>query len=258
MKKILEPVILCERAMDSTIVAALIGALGTVAASVITAILQTRDSQSSAVSRHGFRKTLLLVGILSAFVGLAIKISLYDWTDHRIRAALATRLGYRQVVYDKVGIGFLLPDQWTIDDASFRFGGGDIDLIRDYDPEFSSISQGIKLRFLSVQKSYVNRPDDEFGNEEETLKSIDPQVQVVDVVIDGHSAKRFVYKQKAGERFNYIERTWVHLTPRVKLEVIAVSNLDDKARQVFDAERDRIVESIVIDAKKVTALSSVT
>jgi hypothetical protein len=244
--------------VDTTVLAALIGAMGTIAAAVITATLQARESQSSAPPRHGFRKVLVLIGVLSAVVGLAIKVSLYDWTDHRIRAALATKSGYRQVVYDKVGMGFLLPDQWTIDDASFRFGGGDIDLIRDYDPQFNSISQGIRLRFLSVQKNYVNSPVDEFGNEEETLKDIDPQVRMIDVTLDGRPAKRFLYKQKAGERFNYIERTWVRLTPRVKLEVIAVSNLDDKARQVFNTERDRIIESLVIDTKKISALSAAT
>jgi hypothetical protein len=252
--------------VDTTVSAALIGAIGTIIAAVITARLsrsaegkiQAGHAESSAQRRNRFLKLLLVVGLLSIIVAIAIMIALYDWTGHRIRAALGSEPGFHQVVYDRVGLGLLLPDQWSVDDASFRFGGGDIDLVRDYDPQFKSISQGIKLRFLSVQKNYVNSPNDEFGNEEATLKDIDPQVQMIDATINGRPAKRFIYKQKAGERFDYIERTWVHLAPRVKLEIVAVSDLDDNARDIFNRERDRIIESIVIDAKKVSELSGGT
>jgi hypothetical protein len=245
--------------MDVSIIAALIGALGSIAAGAITPVIAAASGRQGEAgyppNRRRWRLVLVVIALIALAVGVLIISVLYDGTRQRLSEALPARQGFRQVIYEKVGLGFLLPSHWEVDDASFRFGGGDIDLIRDHDPTAASISQGIKLRLINVQETYVNNPEAEYDNELAVLEGIDPHASVRDVQLAGRSGKTFVYKQHAGERPNYVQRTWIRVVPRVKLEVLSVSNLDEKARQAFSAERDDILKSLIIDGKKTAKLA---
>jgi hypothetical protein len=239
--------------MDSAIIASLIGAVGTVIAAFVTA----NYGQQAGTTPPPRRRWLpLVIALVALSVAGSIWFLLYDGTYHRINQALGMREGYHKVLYATVGVGFLLPNQWRVDDASFRFAGGDVDLIRDYDPNAASISQGIKLRFLNVQENYVNDPGAEYGNEMEVLSQIDPKVSEDDTRIGGLPGKKFVYTQRTGQRTGYVERTWIHLSPRVKLEILSFSNLDETARPLFDKERDEILQSFVVDQEKVSKLTN--
>jgi hypothetical protein len=240
--------------MDNTIVAALIGALGSIIAAAVTATYGKGEAPARPQLQR--RKLAVAIILIALIVGGSIAFVIYDGTYNRISQSLPEKDGYRKVIYARVGVGFLVPNHWRVDDASFRFASGDIDLIRDYDPNAASISQGMKLRFLNVQENYINNPEAEFGNMKRALLRIDSNVSDLDTKLAGRSGKKFLYTQSSGDRLSYIERTWVHLTPRVKLEISSFTNLDESTRTVFNAERDRILESFVIDNKRVSKLSA--
>src|SRR3954462_3739375 len=240
--------------MDNAIVAALIGALGSIIAAAFTATYGKGEALPRPQPQR--RKLAVAVILIALIVGGSIAFVIYDGTYNRISQVLPERDGYRKIIYARLGVGFLLPNHWRVDDPSYRFGAGDIDLIRDYDPNAASISQGMKLRFLNVQENYVNNPEAEFGNMLQALLRIDPNAVALDTSLAGHAGKKFVYVQSGGARLGHFDRTWVHLTPRVKLEISSFTNLDESTRTVFNAERDRILESFVIDNKRVSKLSA--
>lgn len=237
--------------MDASIVAAIIGALGSVAAAIITVAYGTQaPPEPQGLHKRRRWKLAILIVVIAAVVGILIAYVLRDATRQRLTEALPPRQGYRPVMYEKVGLGFMLPQHWRVDDAAFRFGGGDIDLIRDFDPRAFSISQGIKFRLINVQENYVNNPQAEYENELAVLKEIDPAVTNAQVSLAGMNGMTFTYRQRGGDRMIYAERMWVRVVPRVKLEVYSVSNLDQAARRAFSEERSDILKSLVIDETK--------
>ncbi|HEY6253157.1 MAG TPA: hypothetical protein VI685_24635 [Candidatus Angelobacter sp.] len=241
--------------MDSTIAGALIGFVGSITAAIIAATYRTSPAPSPPRPRRW--KFALIIILIAASVGTAIAFVGYDGTYHRLSQDLPEKNGYRKIIYDRVGIGFLLPNQWRVDDASFRFASGDIDLIRDYDPNAASISQGMKIRFLNVQENYVNNRTAEIENHRVTLQRIDRKESDYDTKIAGHDdAHRFVFTQSTGSRLAYVERNWIWLTERVKLEISSFTNLDQSTRSIFNEERDRILESLVIDNRKLSKLAA--
>ena len=217
---------------------------GPTSARSVTRTVRMRFSVGTAVA---------LLAILVAGLILAV---LHDPTETRIRAALPDRTGFEQVVYPRVGHGISIPNHWQVDDASFRFGSGDIDLIRDYDPAAASISQGLKLRFVNLQETYVNNPDAEINNQLDVWREIDPDVSVHPVEFAGLSASRFSYRQATGTRVGYIEWTWVRLTDRVKLHILSFSNLDDESRSIFEREREDILQTFVVDKVRLQELAN--
>ena len=243
--------------MDTTLLAAIIGAFATLGAAVISAAYgMLQGIEFRTLSRLPLYM-VSIVGIATTAAG-SIYLVLCDPTEARIRAALPDLTGYEQVVYARVGVGFLIPDHWQVDDASFRFGSGDIDLIKNIDPAAGSISQGIKLRLVNIQKTYVNNPEAAIDNQLAVWRVIDPDASVRSATFAGRPANRFAYKQVTGQRTAYIEQTWIRLTNRVKLHVISVSNLDSESRQIFERERDGILQAFVIDEDRLQELNELT
>ncbi len=240
--------------MDSTLIAALIGAFATLGAAGFSGAYGSKHGiQLKQQSQR--RRFFVIATVMSLFVAGSIYGVLRDMTEQRISSALPSITGQEKIVYPRVGMGFSIPSYWQVDDASFRFASGDIDLIRNLDPTSASISQGLKLRFLNIQESYINDPKSEIDNQLDVWKSIDPNTSVSPVTFAGIPANRFFYQQSTGARTGFVEQTWIRLSDRVKLQITSFSNLDVESRLLFEQERDNILNSFVIDEEKLQELT---
>ncbi len=165
---------------------------------------------------------------------------------YRIEKKLPKRSGYKSYISPRIGIGFNVPLAWQIDDAIHVFGGGEIDLIRHYDTEANSISEGIKFALRVVQGNYVKYPQKEEDNYMDTVRKIDPKASIERAEINGQVGVKISYKQSTGKRIGQISRYWLRLHDRAKLEVVVFTNLGEDRKEFLDEARDTL-SSIVID-----------
>ncbi len=170
----------------------------------------------------------------------------------RIEKQLLKRAGYKSYISPRIGIGFSVPLAWQIDDAIHVFGGGEIDLIRHYDTEANSISEGIKFALRVVQGNYVKYPQKEEDNYMDTVRKIDPQASIERAELNGQVGVKISYKQSTGERTGRVNRYWLRLHDRAKLEVIVFTNIEGNRQDFYDEARD-VLSSIVIDKDVIAA-----
>ena len=166
-------------------------------------------------------------------------------TRKRIDARLSPRAGYTKHVYPNLGIGLRAPAQWTTEDAAAKFAGGELDLVKRYEDTKGII--GIKFRYRSVQKNYINDIQAEIENQRDVWEKIDPDVVVEDTTIGGRPAKMWKYNQSTGERTGDIRWYWLRLIPQIKLEVICFIYTDSPDREEFWDQVGEIMASLVID-----------
>jgi hypothetical protein len=208
----------------------------------------------------------IIVALIALLPSVATGVATYlnrptkDEVTNQVRARLSQlvpqRPGYKPYISPRIGLGFTVPLGWRVDDAVHTFGGGEIDLIRHYDLDANSISEGIKFALRVVQGNYVKYPQKEEDNMLDTIRaSIDPNVKAERAEINGEVGVRFTYKQKTGQRIGQISRTWVRLHDRVKLEVILFTNLGDERPDFYNEARD-IMNSIVLDKQVIAANAS--
>ena len=160
-------------------------------------------------------------------------------------AQLPERVGYTRHVYANLGLGMLAPSAWTTEDFAARFAGGEFDLVKRYEDTKGIV--GIKFRYRSIQKNYINDINAELDNQKDVWVKIDPNVSLEDTTINGKPAKVWKYKQSTGKRFGDIRWYWVRLIPEVKLEIICFVYTDSHDREEFWREVDDIIGSLVID-----------
>ncbi len=241
--------------MDSSIISALTGAFGTIASAIISAKISKQDEPLDASNRITL---IILVGITSLLVGGMIVYLSYDSTKWRIKASLGKNNNYKRIIYEKVGLGFLIPYHWKIDDSAFKFGGGEIMLRRDYNPQTNRVIQGIQFNYVNIQDIYIKNFNDEIKNHITNFQEIGAKIFVKDVTFSEKKAKLFCIKQPLpmGKERD-IEMTWVYITPFVKFVVSSFSEAEGKALRDFKSERDIIIQSLVLDDKKISELSTI-
>jgi hypothetical protein len=163
-----------------------------------------------------------------------------------ILARLPSWAGQERLAFPRIGLGFVAPTSWRKDDLLMK-AGGQISLERDYDPQDKSVAQGIQFAVLATQDNYVNDPQREVQNQLDVLQKIDPKASVVDVNLAGRNGKKFTYHQRTGQRLAYIERIWIPLKGRAKLQALVFSNID-RGRDEFLKEAALVLSSVVIDS----------
>ena len=168
----------------------------------------------------------------------------------RLETQLVPRAGYRRLTYPRLGMGLMVPSAWRVDAAAYEFGGGDVDLIRHYDLDTNSISEGVKLIVRAVQGNYVNSPQLEEQNQLDVFLKVDPDARLERASIAGQVATRFIYKQSTGKRVGFVSRYWLRLAGRVKLEIIVFTNIGD-SRPEFEAEARDVLTSIILDRETI-------
>ena len=244
--------------MDMSIIAALIGFLGTIISAAIGAAVSLRQGLSPPARRPtiGFVTTVVIGAFL---VGGVIAYVFYDGTHRRIQGMLPTTPGHQKVIYKEVGLGFLLPSHWTLNDAVKRIGGGELDLVRDTNPQTSKATQGIKIKFLNVLAPYVNNHQAEINNQLDILKGFDPNATVYDVTVGNITCKEFSYLfpivDSKGSTVAQAKMIWAWITPHVKIQIGIWNELEGQARTEFDQEVRKIIDSIVLDQRKISQLS---
>ena len=166
-------------------------------------------------------------------------------TRDRIIKQLPNRPGYVRYVYPNLGLGLQTPAQWTVEDYAATFAGGEFDIVKRYEDTKGIV--GMKFRYRSVQKNYINDINAELENQRDVWKKIDPNLTLGDTTINGKPAKLWHYNQSTGERTGDIRWYWLRLIPEVKLEIVCFIYTDSKDRDEFWREVDEIMKSLVID-----------
>src|SRR5262249_6979573 len=152
--------------------------------------------------------------------------------------------GYVRYVYPNLGLGLQTPAQWTVEDFAATFAGGEFDIVKRYEDTKGIV--GMKFRYRSVQKNYINDINAEIKNHRDVLEKIDPNVKIEDTTINGKPAKLWRYNQPTGKRIGDIRWYWLRLIPEVKLEIICFVYQDSKDHDEFWQEVDNIINSLVI------------
>lgn len=193
-----------------------------------------------------------VTGIVSGFVSYknsvaAIKEELdpISQVRDRISSQIPKRTGYTRYVYPNLGLGLSTPAQWTTEDFAAKFAGGEFDIVKRYEDTKGIV--GMKFRYRSVQKNYINDINAELDNQRHVWEKIDPEVSLEDTTINGKPAKLWKYNQPTGKRIGDIRWYWVRLIPEVKLEIICFIYTDSTDRDEFWEEVDDIINSLVID-----------
>ncbi|TGL31308.1 hypothetical protein EHQ52_15330 [Leptospira koniambonensis] len=151
--------------------------------------------------------------------------------------------GFRKYAYPNMGISFITPDDWRVEDAAATFGGGELYLIKKYDQDNAAI--GIRLVIRSVQSRYLNAPEIEMNNQLEVWRKSDKNAGKKDVIISGNYGYLFSYNQPLGGKTLVNVRVyWVRLIPKVKLEIWAHAYSNDLEKDSFWREVDGIVNSV--------------
>lgn len=195
----------------------------------------------------------LLAAIPSSITGVAAyrnaptRDEVAQRTTARIQTQVLLRPGYKRVLFERIGLGLLVPMAWSIDDAAYAFGGSDIDLIRHYDEKTNSIAEGVKFTIRAVQGNYVNAPQIEVNNQLDVFRKFDPEARVERAAIGGHDATVFSYRQSTGQRTALVHRYWLRLANRIKLDIISFTNLGE-SRADFESEVRDILNSVVLDS----------
>lgn len=163
----------------------------------------------------------------------------------RIIAQLPNRSGFARYVYPNLGLGLQTPAQWTTEDFAAKFAGGEFDVVKRYEDTKGIV--GMKFRYRSVQKNYINDINAEINNQKHVWEKIDPKLSIEDTTINGKPAKVWKFHQRTGKRIGDIRWYWVRLIPEVKLEIICFIYTDSHDREEFWDEVDDIINSLVID-----------
>lgn len=193
-----------------------------------------------------------VTGLVSGFVSyknsvaaIQEKLNPVAQTRNRIVAQIPAKQGYTRHVYPNLGLGVQSPAQWTVEDFAAKFAGGEFDLVKRYEDTKGIV--GMKFRYRSVQKNYINDINAEIENQRHVLEKIDPKTIIKDTTINGKPAKVWQYNQATGERIGDIRWYWVRLIPEVKLEIICFIYTNSTDRNEFWNEVDNIIKSLVID-----------
>ena len=191
-------------------------------------------------------------GIVSGFVSYknsvaALKEELDPLAQmrDRILSQIPTRPGYTRYVYPNLGLGIQTPAQWTTEDFAAKFAGGEFDIVKRYEDTKGIV--GMKFRYRSIQKNYINDINAEIDNQRHVWEKIDPNVTISDTTINGKPAKVWSFNQPTGKRVGDIRWYWVRLIPEVKLEIICFIYTDSEDRDEFWDEVNDIINSLVID-----------
>jgi hypothetical protein len=163
----------------------------------------------------------------------------------RLKSRLPRLNGYEPHTYPRLGIAFLAPVGWIVDDALQNFG--DIALLRSYDWEKKgSGTEGLRFSFRAVPLGYVRNPAVEPEDRLRTLYMLDPSARHEVTQIAGSPAHRFAYVQRSGPGYLYVENYWLSLSERLRLEIFLVGE-GTKLSDQLEREGKEILASFVID-----------
>jgi hypothetical protein len=199
---------------------------------------------------------MLLIGLGATTIlgAITVRCVLSDPAAKRLQSRLSKIESCNPVIYEKVGLAFCKPEGWELDDAAWQFGGGEVNLIKTYDQVAASISQGIALRVRTVQQNYVENPEKAIQNQLDVDRSHDPQATVAPMTLSGLRATRFRYVQSTGRRMGHVQRIWVSLSRRARLEVLVFSNLGPEARLPFEETAEQFLRTLTLDTARLHEL----
>jgi hypothetical protein len=162
-----------------------------------------------------------------------------------LKSKLSPRTGFTAKIYPRLGLAFMSPDGWAVDDAAVSLGGGEIDIVKRYETTRAAI--GVKFRVRSVQPNYVDHHDVEIQNELDPLLKIDPTASATEVIIGGRVPATFIqYKKPTGQLVGDVRYWWIRLDPRVKLEIYSFVYTTSPDRDEFWKEVNEILSSVVV------------
>ena len=122
--------------MDTVLLPTVITTVGSIVTAVITGVTtlvieliknERLDPGSlwKWVTRLGYPVALLT----AAVAGFWVFSLVHDDTASRLTKALPDLQDYKKRIYANVGLGFVYPKTWQIEDYAFRFGGGDLEAV---------------------------------------------------------------------------------------------------------------------------------
>jgi hypothetical protein len=171
----------------------------------------------------------------------------------------------KRVVFSDIGIGVAHPNNWQVEDSSFCFAGGDINLTK----ETKGISKKptITLRFRNAQDKDIGGDVDQQVTDLKAARSQESEGATIDSVnkddtfhsFQGFEAGRFSYKSR--KHNGLCEVTLVRMNPvegipvPVNLELKAFISDGSQVKEEYYKEKDLIYENIFLDKQQMKSLS---
>ena len=257
--------------MSDELGAAIITGLGSIVAAAITGVttLTAERIKNGALPRTSRWMWLKATGYWAA-AGIVIGASIwvfslvYDGTYRRLNSALPDLSEHKKRIYAKVGLGFVYPSKWQLEDYAFRFGGGEMELVRDRssDGRADIETQGVSIAVENIAAHHWNKPQSEYVHFSEELKKkcdlsfVGPEKAVIsgwrqaDLFKCSRSSETETQGKKTGE-----ERTYFYqLSKCVRLKIETWSWLSGPPQQEFYEELDEFLHNLMLDeAKKNTS-----
>jgi hypothetical protein len=243
--------------MGDAVAAAIITAFGSIVAAVIMAVTTTGIGTWRFTKRLGY----LLVAIIAAVASLSVYYLLYDYdrTASRLEKALLKIEGYKPKIYANIGLGFVYPQNWQIEDYGFRFGGGEIELVRDRSPDGLIETQGMTVAVENIAEHHWGDPQSQFEHIEVDLRE---KCNVSfkherENIANGHTADVFRCSRstsKGGTQKQVDERLYLYqLSKCVRLRIESWTSLSGAPlRTSFDEELKQFLQNMRLDIDKNT------
>ncbi len=239
--------------VSDAIAAASITALGTIMAAVVAAATAglTRDPNSAwnLSRRYGY----LLGAVIVVLAGSAVFFLLYDGTETRLRNALPNIPGFQPRIYTNIGLGFIYPQDWDVEDYAFRFSGGEMELVRKR-PSNSNERQWVFIRIENIAEHHWLNPQTELthimeANKKRCKESSGPER--ASLANGLYYADRFTCNlfSSAGEPI--FEETYLYPLSRcIRLRIESGTKESGAARGEFDSELVNFLSGIRLDRAK--------
>jgi hypothetical protein len=251
--------------MDNGLLATIITVGGTIVVAIITGLttLITElikigkippDSTWRWTRTFGYPIALLIIVV----VGSLVFYLQYDGTTSRLTKELPSLPFHTKRIYPNVGLGLLYPQKWEVEDYAFRFGGGDMGLIRARSDDRHFETQGVSIGIGNIAEHHWNDPESEFRHVEDGLK--DRCVQSgwsrgTISIANGRQAALFKCEsllKSGGRRLEQI--IWYQLSRCLRLRIRSWSTLGGEANTVFNQEFSQFLNNMRLDDVKILAL----
>ncbi|MFL6624576.1 MAG: hypothetical protein ACJ8J7_02045 [Sulfurifustaceae bacterium] len=269
--------------MDTSVLAALIAAGITSGASILAALI-TRDTAISVerikqekakkkaqsgssphqwieLKRRWVRSIGYPVAVLVALAGgFSVFQLTYDGTAARLERSLPDIPGFKKRIYANIGLGFIYPEGWEIEDYAWRFGGGQLEIVADRNSDGKIETQGLTVEINNIAKHHWPDPQSEFEHFEQQLKERCVASKKASESLSGgqHVAALFTCHREKG---SWSQDEWTYLyqlqpSRCVRLKIVAWSDINPSApaRARFDQERRQFLQYLQLDRIKIQSL----
>ena len=252
--------------MDNPLLTTFITVAGSILVAVITGgtALITELIKSQKIPADSLWRWLKNLGYPIAFAlvivtGVLVFHFDYDGTASRLSKDLPTIPYHTKRVYPSVGLGFIHPQKWELEDYAFRFsGGGELRLVSNRSDDGHFETQGALISIENIAEHHWRDPESEFLHLEDALNvrcKTPRKPRETAAIANGRQAALFKCDRMLRSGGISEERIyWYQLSRCLRLKIRGWSDLNGKAKDHFLQEFNQFISNIRLDDTKIQSL----